>query len=290
MTAQSDQHHFDVVLRRLTDGDLHGGIGVLADALSVQGASPHAGPLLRRHPLHSFLLQDPLTERGFTKPRGYAGDAILFDMIYDRRPPVGTHPPGSGLFSITSEMPLAEAVRHRLLQAKEMLECEWRAGKRICALACGHWREVDGLVGRDLSNVVAVDCDALALERIWQLHEGRAALCDVSAQAYLRRAASEGETFDYIYSLDLANRLADPALFSLVQAMRACLSPGGTIMVSALASDRQTAGWMDAVMDWRMIGRGASDLSRIATDLGLCSRVRRDPSGLLAWCEMEELR
>lgn len=290
MHEQSDQLHFDVALDRLRGGDLHGGISILADALGVEGASAFAGPLLRRHPLHSFLLKDPLTERGFTKPRGYAGDAMLFDMIYDRLPPVGTQPPGTGLFSITCEMPMAEAVRHRLLQAKEVLEREWRAGKRICALACGHWREADGLVGRDLSNIVAVDCDALALERIWQFHEGRASLCDVSAQAYLRRAASEGETFDYIYSLGLANRIADPDLASLVQAMRACLSPGGTIMVSALASDQRTAGWMDAVMDWRFVVRGASDLQRIATDLGLRSRVRRDPSGLLAWCEMEELQ
>lgn len=35
----------------------------------------------RQHSLTQFLLQDPLTSRAFTKPRGYAGDAVMMDMV-----------------------------------------------------------------------------------------------------------------------------------------------------------------------------------------------------------------
>src|ERR1700737_1086687 len=36
----------------------------------------------RQHPLMKLLQQDPLTSRAFTKPRGYAGDAVMMDMVY----------------------------------------------------------------------------------------------------------------------------------------------------------------------------------------------------------------
>src|SRR2546421_12699356 len=36
----------------------------------------------RQHPLMQLLQQDPLTSRAFTKPRGYAGDAVMMDMMY----------------------------------------------------------------------------------------------------------------------------------------------------------------------------------------------------------------
>src|SRR5260370_17650165 len=36
----------------------------------------------RQHPLLDLLHQDPLSSRVFLKPRGYAGDAEMLDMIY----------------------------------------------------------------------------------------------------------------------------------------------------------------------------------------------------------------
>jgi hypothetical protein len=36
----------------------------------------------RHHPLMQLLQHDPLTCRTFTRPRGYAGDAVMMDMIY----------------------------------------------------------------------------------------------------------------------------------------------------------------------------------------------------------------
>src|SRR4051812_11537217 len=36
------------------------------------------------HPLMKVLHQDPFTFRAFSKPRGYAGDAVMMDYIYGR--------------------------------------------------------------------------------------------------------------------------------------------------------------------------------------------------------------
>src|SRR4051794_26007505 len=34
------------------------------------------------HPLRNLLHEDPFTFRAFSKPRGYAGDAVMMDYIY----------------------------------------------------------------------------------------------------------------------------------------------------------------------------------------------------------------
>src|SRR5688500_6773533 len=37
-----------------------------------------------RHPLRDLLFEDPFTHRAYNKPRGYAGDAVLLDLVYSR--------------------------------------------------------------------------------------------------------------------------------------------------------------------------------------------------------------
>ncbi len=54
---------------------------------------------LRNHPLHSDLMLDPYVNRAFHKPRGYAGDAEMMDLVYTRTAPKDTSPLGSGLIA-----------------------------------------------------------------------------------------------------------------------------------------------------------------------------------------------
>lgn len=285
-----DERFFDFVLGQLEAGDISGCLHFLAGALITESSGRSARSSLRNHDLHRVLLEDPYMARAFNKPRGYAGDAVLIDMLYDRLPPEGTVPRGRDLFSVTTAFPVARAVRERLAFAEDMLEREWRAGKRICALACGHLREADPLAGRDLTNLTGIDQDPLSLERIWERHGGRIELINANVLHYLRRAARDGERFDHIYTLGLTDYLDDRAMDLLHLLMLNCLNPGGSILVANFVPNHIAMGWMDAVMDWHLVYRTEADLEGFAAGVGLTARSWRDATGTIAFCEMRDRR
>lgn len=283
-----DERFFDAVLGQIERGNVNGGLHFLAGALVTADAGLAARPVLRDHPLHAVLMEDPYTARAFSKPRGYAGDAQLIDMIYDLAPPDETGSRGRDLFSVTIGFPVSQSVRDRRNQAAAALEREWRAGKRICALACGHLREADGLIGQDLSNIIAVDQDPLSLAQLEARLGGGIELVEANVLHYLRRAAREGQKFDYIYTLGLTDYFDDRAMRLLHKLMRDCLAPGGTMLVANFVPDHIAVGWMDAVMDWHLVYRTEAELRGFAAEIGMHARIWRDATRSIAFCEMRE--
>src|SRR5579871_5269394 len=70
----------------------------------------------RVHPLLRTIHEDPFTGRAFAKPRGYAGDAELLDLIYgpeERWPEPAATALGLDIYRYTSAAPAAEGVRAR---------------------------------------------------------------------------------------------------------------------------------------------------------------------------------
>jgi extracellular factor (EF) 3-hydroxypalmitic acid methyl ester biosynthesis protein len=281
-----DQRLFDAVLGQLECGNFNGGLHFLAGSLVTADAGESARSVLRGHPLHTVLMEDPYTARAFSKPRGYAGDAQLIDMIYDMAPPDETGERGRNIFSVTTGFPVSQSVRERRNLAATVLEREWRAGKRICALACGHLREADGLAGQDLSNITAVDQDPLSLAQLDARLGGGIALVEANVLHYLRRAAREGQRFDFIYTLGLTDYFDDRAMRLLHKLMKDCLAPGGTMLVANFVPDHIAVGWMDAVMDWHLVYRTEAELRGFAAEVGMAAKIWRDPTRSIAFCEM----
>ena len=68
------------------------------------------------HALHALVQQDPYTHRAATKPRGYAGDAVMMDFIYGGEAPAGTSPLGRRVFAATTRVSMGLSVLYgRLL-------------------------------------------------------------------------------------------------------------------------------------------------------------------------------
>src|SRR5258707_10055171 len=70
----------------------------------------------RAHRLLPMIHEDPFTGRAFKKPRGYAGDAELLDLIYgpeERWARPQASPLGMSIYQYTSAAPAAVGVRAR---------------------------------------------------------------------------------------------------------------------------------------------------------------------------------
>jgi len=287
-TAESERF-YDQALGLIEQGHGQVAVSLLAGKLfAVQRDAarwPATRATLRRHPLHAALLEDPYVARGFEKPRGYAGDAPLIDFVYDRSAPAGTSARGVTLFGATTSFQAAEGVRQRRAHAEAVLIAAHAAGQRICVLACGHFREADALIGRDVANIIVVDQDELSLDVVRCNHGASIQIAAVNAIHFLRAAASRGERFDLIYTLGLTDYLDDRAMCLLHRLAAACLDPGGTFLIANFRPHHLAVGWMDAVMDWHLIYREEAELAVFSRDAGLAARTWHDPTGSIAWCE-----
>jgi hypothetical protein len=241
---------------------------------------------LHRHPLHATLMQDPFCRRSVEKPRGYPGDAVLIDFLYEQRHKQETTALGNEMFAITTASQPAEGVRQRRLYAEAMLAEAWRNGQRVLVLAGGHLREADPLIGRDLGNVMVVDQDPASLEFIRNNHGDRIGLTEANVFRYLKQGANAGLRFDLIYTLGLTDYLNREQMILLHMLMKGCLSPGGRIVLANFLPAHLGIGWMDAVMDWQLIYRDEAELESYAAHVGMTPRCWRDTSGSIVWCEM----
>jgi extracellular factor (EF) 3-hydroxypalmitic acid methyl ester biosynthesis protein len=287
-----NERFFDQTLSLIEQGQITTALPMLAGKLfSAQidsTAWPETRQTLLSHRLHSVLMEDPYLAHCYAKPRGYAGDAALIDLIYDRILPESASKRAAEIFNITTAFPVSVAVRLRREYAETLVTTAWQAGKRICVLACGHFREGDGLIGNDLGNIVVVDQDGLSLDVVRRNHGDAINTVEANVFSYLRSAASRGDRFDLIYTLGLTDYLDERAMRFLHKLMKACLAPGGTVLLANFLPYHIGTGWMDAVMDWQLIYRDEEELASYATEIGLSPKTWTDPTGCIAWCEMTD--
>jgi SAM-dependent methyltransferase len=226
----------------------------------------------RRHRLGQLLLDDPLTRRSFTQPRGYAGDAELLDIIYAQDWRGITPPPsavGQAIFAHTIACKAPAAVRERrdLLARKIDEACRRVSSPHILSVACGHLRELAlarsyraGLVGR----FVGLDQDALSLA------EATRSLPDAPVETIpgsiklLFGGALAREQFDFIYTAGLYDYLDEPFAQRLTARLFAMLRPGGQLLVANFGEGVEDAGYMEAFMNWSLIYRDEPAMHRLA--------------------------
>lgn len=280
---------YDQALRAIDAGQAQAAfpllVGKLFSDFVDQESWPAARQALHDHPLHAVLMEDPYLARAAQKPRGYPGDAALIDFAYDQRPPEGTSKRASEMFLVSTGFQASEGVRQRRAYAAQVLKDACATGKRVCALACGHLREADGLIGQNLGNITAVDQDPLSLETVGANHKNVTLEC-ANVIHFLRGAAKAGRQFDLIYTLGLTDYFDERAMSLLHRLMKDCLAPGGQMLIANFLPGHLAIGWMDAVMDWHLIYRDEADMARHAAEIGMTARTFRDSSDSIVFSEM----
>lgn len=239
----------------------------------------------RAHSVFHRLHEDPFTWHAYHKPRGYPGDAQLMDMIY------GLHEPASEPSVLGGQISehrwacaASEAVRQRRCFAAKAIDtvCSSKENARILSVACGHLRELElstQIRQGQFGDFVGYDQDGESLEECKRCYGEMGVSTSCGESKDLKTNLEEGEPFDFIYSLGLFDYLPEEIAQELVGQMYSLLLPGGRLLIANLQKGTVEAGYMEAIMDWKLIYRDAGDMRRIGE--GFPNRVFRPISDVV---------
>jgi len=272
--SPTDTTVFDNTHEAMVGGDVHAAmtsLRVSLRAMRSQLAPPEwtcVGEQARRHPLHDLLLESPFTRRAYEKPRGYAGDAVLMDLIYGLQPRGELSPLGGMLYGYEFDSPCFQSVRtRRAVLAREIDRVAAdQPSARVLSVASGHLREVEWsrAVRDGTVQVTAVDQDRESLECIDRDY-GRFNVSTTPATiGDLLRRTVRFANLDLAYAAGLYDYLEDDIARALTLALFRTLRPGGRVLIANFTPDTYDAAFMETFMDWRLIYRTPEQVRSLA--------------------------
>jgi CRP-like cAMP-binding protein/SAM-dependent methyltransferase len=214
-----------------------------------------------------YFMRSRLAERAYFKPRGYAGDYLLMEMIYRGRPN-GDGKLGRLVDGWCLNTTAAKSVRgRRKLLSRELTTLCWpfltqSRPVHIMNLACGPSRELfDFIETCDASDLVEalcldIDTEALAYTRN-QVDPGnhRASIRLMNENIVkwaLGRNRQAIETQDIIYSAGLTDYFDDRLFEALIRRCHEHLKPGGVMLIGNFAPHNPERMFMDHIMQWKL--------------------------------------
>lgn len=229
----------------------------------------------RVHRVCELIHEDPFTGRAFAKPRGYAGDAELLELIYgpeDGKPEPDGSAIGKSIYRYTSLAPAAEGVRARRAYIADLLDRSTAEtpGMHVLAIAAGHLREASlaSCVRRKrIGRFVALDADPLSLEEVNRCYGNYGVeTVNASIRPLITNKLHLGE-FDLIYSTGLFDYLNADTGRRLVTMLFRMLRPGGQLVVANFMPGIRDVGYMEAFMDWNLIYRTRKDMVDLTMEI-----------------------
>ncbi|MFQ5630907.1 MAG: hypothetical protein ACE5I1_19220, partial [bacterium] len=226
---------------------------------------------LLSHPVKEVVHLDPITQRSFLKPRGYPGDAVLLDMIYD-------HPSvcldkfsetGKKICEFTSGDHAASAVRYRRQYIGRYIDylAEKIDKPKILSVACGHLREAEisdavqkGAVGK----FIALDQDEKSLAVVHSDYGHHGVTARLGSVRGIVKKEFQATGFDFIYSAGLYDYLNQKVAKTLTRRLFDMLARGGRLLFTNFLPAIQAVGYMESYMDWQLIFRDEIEMMDIA--------------------------
>lgn len=229
------------------------------------------------HPIARYLHADPFTYRAFSKPRGYAGDAVMMDYIYgfDRPDPPDAIREIARMTTDDGCSP--QAVRYRrqvLADAIDAMVVLRGRNIDVTALAAGHLREVSlsTAAQQGLVTVTAIDQDEASLEVVAREYASCGAHPVVgSVRSILAGKLALGRA-DLVYSAGLYDYLTQPVAYRLTHWLFDSVAPGGRLLLANFLPSIPDIGYMESFMDWHLIYRDDRQMRALADSLPV-SRV-----------------
>jgi SAM-dependent methyltransferase len=244
-----------------------------------------------------YFMRSRFAERAYYKPKGYAGDFRMMEMLYTNEAR-GDGRLGGLVDHWCLNTAAARAVRGRrgliarLLAEEAVPFAAQRRPLRILNLACGSCRElfdflaVDG--NRTPVEALCVDADPEALEFTHRQvnvfpHQAVIRLMQADVLRWIiGREKHPIGALDFIYSVGLTDYLEDSFFQTLARQAYAHLNPGGVLVVGNFGPANPNRAFMDHLLQWKLIHRSPEQLQALmaGTPFGAEVAVLTEPEGV----------
>ena len=248
-----------------------------------------------------YMLLTRIGERCYAKPRGYAGDFLTIEWMYENTPQ-GVGRLGPLMDRCFLNAAAARAVQNRRgLLAEHIREARQRAEGRtahITSMACGPAAELfdvyetlqdpatlkASLIDIDLQALAFVSdrADKLKLRRYMELINGNLVYLATGRQ---KLKLSDQ---DLVYSIGLIDYFSDKFVIALLNYIHTLLRPGGKVVLGNFHPNNPDKVLMDYILDWKLIHRTEEDMNRLygASNFAQpCTAIRFEASGVNMFAE-----
>ena len=230
--------------------------------------------------VYPYFMRSRHAERSYHKPKGYAGDFLMIEHIYENIPK-GEGKIGEIIDAFCLDRPSSKAIRgRRRLLADQLARLTAPLAQQgnqisIMNLACGPNRELFDFLSRceygSLIKALCVDIDAEALEYTNKyvdtfFHGADIKLMQENVIKWaLGRVKHRIDQQDIIYSAGLCDYLEDRLFKKLITRCYHHLKPGGTLILGNF-DFHEDAVFMDRILRWKLIYRSRDQLAALFAD------------------------
>jgi extracellular factor (EF) 3-hydroxypalmitic acid methyl ester biosynthesis protein len=248
-----------------------------------------------------YLLLTRMGERMYAKPRGYAGDYLTIEWMYENKPG-GAGRLGPLLDHAMLNAPAILAVRNRRrLLANEIMHTlngNQERKANITSLACGPGRELfdvfEILDKPDRLRANLLDIDLQALAHVSERGESSGLRPHINLihgnLVYLvtSKVRLEIEDQDLVYSVGLIDYFNDKFVVKLLDYIYSLLAYGGRVILGNFHANNPCKAFCDYILDWRLIHRTQEDMNRLFVQSRFrkpCTRTFFEETGINIFAE-----
>jgi len=235
--------------------------------------------------LYPYFMRSYYVERCYHKPKGYAGDFLMIEHVYNGVPQ-GDGRIGELIDEFCINRPASNALcGRRALMTKQLQRltaplAEKRERIAIMNLACGPNRELFDFLSTceysELIEALCVDIDSEALQYTNKNVNTFSHLASIRLMSEnvikwsLGRVKHHIGLQDVIYSVGLCDYLDDRLFKALINQCYNHLKPGGTLILGNYAHHKDAV-FMDRILRWELIYRSKEQLEQLFADTAFSS-------------------
>ena len=282
--------------------------GLLTTCREVLGASSALNEATKaqigaklQHEMLPYVLTTETADRFYSKPRGYAGDYLAIQKIYDNVPG-GTGRLGPLVDRLFLDIEPSRAVRNRrTLLADEIVSTvnsKPSGTVTVMCMASGPATEVFDAFGRledrGRLRVTLLDIDLQSLAYVDEIRTRQNLTSNITLvnenliALYLGRSKTKVAPQDLIYSIGLIDYLNDKLVNKVLAYSFENLARGGRVILGNFHPRNPAKEFMDYVLEWNLIHRTEADMNRLfeRSMFGKpCSKIQFEALGINLFAE-----